>query len=44
MQLELPPRVRVIGRVAQRPEAAPYRDGTEVLVDTLAAFAREVAP
>jgi phage replication-related protein YjqB (UPF0714/DUF867 family) len=42
VQLELPPRVRVIGRVAARPEAAPHTARTEHLVDTLAAFAREV--
>jgi phage replication-related protein YjqB (UPF0714/DUF867 family) len=42
VQLELPPRVRVIGRVAERPEAAPYRARTEELVDTLAAFARDL--
>lgn len=42
VQLELPPLVRVIGRVADRPEAAPYRAQTIVLVETLAAFARDL--
>lgn len=43
VQLELPPRVRVIGRVAARPEARPHVARTERLVDTLADFARVVA-
>lgn len=42
VQLELPPRVRVIGRVAHRPEAARYIAPTQTLVDTLSTFAREV--
>lgn len=42
VQLELPPRVRVIGRVSQRPEAAPYVAQTETLVETLASFARAI--
>jgi phage replication-related protein YjqB (UPF0714/DUF867 family) len=41
VQLELPPRVRVIGRVAERPEAAPYVAGTQTLIDALATFARD---
>ncbi len=40
VQLELPPRVRVIGRVAERPEAQPHVARTQVLVDILAGFAR----
>jgi phage replication-related protein YjqB (UPF0714/DUF867 family) len=43
VQLELPPRVRVIGRVAERPEARPYVASTQLLVDALAAFASELA-
>jgi phage replication-related protein YjqB (UPF0714/DUF867 family) len=42
VQLELPPRVRVIGRVAQRPEARPHIARTGTLVETLASFARDV--
>jgi phage replication-related protein YjqB (UPF0714/DUF867 family) len=42
VQLELPPRVRVIGRVAERPGARPHRARTELLVDALADFARVV--
>jgi phage replication-related protein YjqB (UPF0714/DUF867 family) len=43
VQLELPPLVRVVGRTADRPEVAPYRAQTVVLVETLAAFARGLA-
>ena len=43
VQLELPPRVRVIGRVAERPEAAPYVAGTQTLIDALATFARDAS-
>src|SRR5262249_5814317 len=43
VQLELPPRVRVMGRMADRPEAAPYRAQTSALVDVLAGFAAELA-
>ena len=42
VQLELPPRVRVIGRRAERPEAAPYRTQTLALVETLAGLAGEL--
>jgi phage replication-related protein YjqB (UPF0714/DUF867 family) len=42
VQLELPPRVRVIGRVATRPEAAPYRAQTRTLVETLSLLAHEL--
>jgi len=42
VQLELPPRLRVIGPVAERAEAAPYRGPTALLVETLAAFACEI--
>jgi phage replication-related protein YjqB (UPF0714/DUF867 family) len=42
VQLELPPQVRVIGRVAERAEARPHVARTQVLVETLAAFAREL--
>ena len=42
VQLELPPRVRVIGRVAERPEARAYVARTEVLVEALASFARDL--
>jgi hypothetical protein len=34
--------VRVIGRVAQRPEARPHIARTGTLVETLASFARDV--
>jgi phage replication-related protein YjqB (UPF0714/DUF867 family) len=43
VQLELPPGMRVIGRRADRPEAAPHRARTSVLVDSLAGFAAELA-
>jgi phage replication-related protein YjqB (UPF0714/DUF867 family) len=39
VQLELPPRLRVIGPVARRPEAAAHRGPTKLLVGTLVAFA-----
>lgn len=42
VQLELPPHVRVIGRLAERPEAAPHRARTLTLVATLAALASEL--
>ncbi|MFI5047394.1 MAG: poly-gamma-glutamate hydrolase family protein [Acidimicrobiia bacterium] len=42
VQLELPPRLRVIGRVSERPDAAPYRTQTRCLVETLAAVAAEL--
>jgi phage replication-related protein YjqB (UPF0714/DUF867 family) len=43
VQLELPPRVRVIGPIADRPDVMPYRTRTVTLVATLAAFARALA-
>jgi phage replication-related protein YjqB (UPF0714/DUF867 family) len=42
VQLELPPHVRVIGRLADRPTAAPYRAQSLVLARTLAALAAEL--
>ena len=43
VQLELPPRARVIGRYGERPGAAPYRVRTRTLIATLARFARDQA-
>lgn len=42
VQLELPPQVRVIGRLADRPAAAPYRARTLTLVEALADLVYEL--
>jgi phage replication-related protein YjqB (UPF0714/DUF867 family) len=43
VQLELPPRLRVIGPMASRPEAAAHRGPTNALVGALAAYALEAS-